>query len=163
MTAEVVVLSRAPEQTAAVGEALGRLARPGELIALSGALGAGKTQLAKGIARGLGVAEDEPVVSPTFVLLREYTGRLPLFHADAYRLTAAAELDALGLDELRRERGGVVIVEWADRFAEALAAATLSVALAHVDANSRELRISVRDDARRPLLAAALGEFLRPA
>ena len=103
------------EATVAAGEALGKQLRAGEVIALIGGLGAGKTHFSKGIARGLGYAGGE-VTSPTFSLVQEYRGgRLPVFHFDFYRMESAAEVLALGWDEYV-EAGGVCLVEWADRF-----------------------------------------------
>ena len=95
-----------------IGHRLGRLAAPGTWLALTGPLGAGKTVLAKGVARGLGVKS--VVNSPTFVIVNEHAGRLPLFHADAYRLTDADEARAAGVFD-ERQSGGVTVVEWADR------------------------------------------------
>jgi tRNA threonylcarbamoyladenosine biosynthesis protein TsaE len=104
--------SDAPAETLGLGEALGRAAEPGTVLALVGPLGAGKTQLAKGVARGLGV--HSVVNSPTFVLMNEHDGRLHLFHVDAYRLGDPEEARAAGLlDE--RQASGVTVVEWADR------------------------------------------------
>jgi tRNA threonylcarbamoyladenosine biosynthesis protein TsaE len=101
-----------PSETRALGARLGTAAGPGTLIALVGPLGAGKTQLAKGVAQGLGVST--VVNSPTFVLMNEHPGRLRLFHVDAYRLDDPEEALAAGLlDE--RELAGVTVVEWADR------------------------------------------------
>jgi tRNA threonylcarbamoyladenosine biosynthesis protein TsaE len=99
-------------ETRRLGVALGSRARPGTMIALVGPLGAGKTQLAKGVAEGLGVTS--VVNSPTFILMNEHVGRLRLFHVDAYRLDDPAEALAAGLLD---ERGaeGVTVVEWADR------------------------------------------------
>lgn len=111
---ESVVLADAVA-TVAAGEALGKELRGGEVIALSGGLGAGKTHFSKGIARGLGFAGGE-VTSPTFSLVQEYRGgRLPVFHFDFYRMESADEALALGWDEYV-EAGGVCVVEWADRF-----------------------------------------------
>lgn len=98
--------------TRAIGRAIGKAAEPGTFLALVGELGAGKTQLAKGVAEGLGVRG--VVNSPTFVLMNEHVGRLRLFHADAYRLGDPEEAIAAGLIE-ERELGGVTIVEWSDR------------------------------------------------
>ena len=98
--------------TRAIGRALGRAAAPGTVLALSGELGAGKTQLAKGVASGLGV--EGVVNSPTFVLMNEHVGRLRLFHVDAYRLGDPEEALAAGLLD-DRAAGGVVVIEWADR------------------------------------------------
>jgi len=106
------VLSDGPESTRAFGRALGNAASPGTVLALSGELGAGKTQLAKGVASGLGV--ESVVNSPTFVLMNEHIGRLRLFHVDAYRLGDPEEAAAAGLLD-DRAAGGVVVIEWADR------------------------------------------------
>ena len=108
-------------------EALGReaaaFAKAGAIIALVGGLGAGKTHWTKGFVAGIGSAAD--VTSPTFGLLHEYSGgRLPVFHLDFYRLESAAELIALGWDELL-EQGGVIVAEWADKFPELLPPETL--------------------------------------
>lgn len=97
---------------------------PGDVIGLVGPLGAGKTQLVKGIAAGLGVTEERRVSSPTFVLVNEYDGRLHLWHVDVYRLADVRELDAIGFDEMVAS-GGVVVVEWADRAAALLPTATI--------------------------------------
>jgi tRNA threonylcarbamoyladenosine biosynthesis protein TsaE len=106
------LVSTAPEQTRAFGRALGSAAVPGSLVALRGPLGAGKTQLAKGIAEGLGVPT--VVNSPTFVLMNEHVGRLRLYHVDAYRLSDPEEALAAGLLD-DRELEGVTVIEWADR------------------------------------------------
>ena len=135
--------SRSPEQTRRFGREVGRLLRAGDLVALSGPLGAGKTQLVKGIAVGLAVPEDEPVLSPTFVLVREYAGRLRLYHLDAYRLSGAEDLLALGLEELLEEPETAVVIEWADRVAQALPAGAWWIELSHAGAQERELTIRV--------------------
>jgi len=104
--------SDSPERTRALGRAIGQRAGAGTVLALVGPLGAGKTQLAKGVADGLGVVS--VVNSPTFVLMNEHLGRLRLYHVDAYRLGDAEEASAAGLlDE--REVDGVTVIEWADR------------------------------------------------
>lgn len=109
--------SHAPQETRAVGRALGAAALPGTLLALVGPLGAGKTELAKGVAEGLGVTS--VVNSPTFVLMNEHAGRLRLFHVDAYRLNDPEEAFAAGvLDD--RAAAGVTVVEWADRLGAAM-------------------------------------------
>lgn len=105
-------LSTGPKETREIGRRIGAAADPGTLLALIGPLGAGKTQLTKGIAEGLGVAG--VVNSPTFVLMNEHVGRLRLFHVDAYRLDDPEDASAAGLlDE--RQADGVTVVEWADR------------------------------------------------
>jgi len=152
------LLSRSPQQTRDLGRALGETFCGGEVVELCGPLGAGKTQLAKGLALGLGVPNDEPVVSPSFVLVREYLGRLTFYHCDAYRLQTADELLMLGLEEMLGERNCVVALEWADRFPGALGADTIRVDLEHEGDSSRRVRISVPGEARAAELARRLGE-----
>ena len=116
-TAPLVIETHAPEETRALGEALGRLAEPGSVILLSGDLGAGKTVFAQGVGRGLGAPGI--VNSPTFVLCNEHLGgRLPLQHADLYRLTQSAEVTELALDEVAAD--GVLLVEWPERAPDVL-------------------------------------------
>jgi tRNA threonylcarbamoyladenosine biosynthesis protein TsaE len=121
-----VARTRAEPVTERLGEALGRLARPGDVVLLSGDLGAGKTHLTKGIARGLGVTEE--ITSPTFNLVLVHEGRMPLYHVDLYRLDRADQLEEIGyFDAL--EGGGIAVVEWGDRFAEARPAEFVDVSL----------------------------------
>jgi len=110
-------ISRSPEDTFRLGESWGEEAQPGWIVGLSGGLGAGKTQLVKGIAHGLGVRER--ISSPTFALVNEYTtGRLPLFHLDLYRLDDPAQVAGAGLEPYLRETVGVTVVEWIERWLE---------------------------------------------
>ena len=138
---EAVWTSTSPDQTAFLGTLIGRIAPGGLAIALAGPLGAGKTQLVKGIADGNDPARSAPVTSPTFTLIHEYPGRLILFHVDAYRLGGPKELEALGFSELIRE-DSVVVVEWADRVASSMPADTLWIRLRVTGASTRELRIA---------------------
>ncbi|MCB9681557.1 MAG: tRNA (adenosine(37)-N6)-threonylcarbamoyltransferase complex ATPase subunit type 1 TsaE [Alphaproteobacteria bacterium] len=118
-----------PDATHALGAALGRAAFPGAVLALQGDLGAGKTLLTQGLAAALGVSG--PVQSPTFLLLAEHdSGRLPLFHADLYRLDDPADLVQTGLDDVIGVIG-VTVVEWADKHPEALPDERLELTLAH--------------------------------
>ncbi|MFM7225559.1 MAG: tRNA (adenosine(37)-N6)-threonylcarbamoyltransferase complex ATPase subunit type 1 TsaE [Actinomycetota bacterium] len=112
-------------ETDALGVRIGALLAPGDLVVLAGDLGAGKTAIAKGIARGLGV--DEPVTSPTFAIVQEYAGRVPVAHADVYRLGTLGELADLAFDELLDDH--VVLVEWGDIVAGALPADRLEIRL----------------------------------
>lgn len=111
------VVTHDAASTRALAAALAVAARPGDMISLVGELGAGKTQFAKGFGAALGIADT--IVSPSFVLMAEYRGRLPLFHVDLYRLAGAAEALAGGLID-DRQAEGVTLVEWAERLAEAL-------------------------------------------
>ena len=146
------VSTTSAEQTVALGEALGRVADAGDLICLWGELGAGKTQLAKGIARGLGV--DATVNSPTFVLMAEYAGRLPLFHVDLYRLTDARDALAGGVVDERQE-GGVTVVEWPERMASVLPSARLDVRIEGTGDEERSIELSADDPRYEQLVEAA--------
>jgi tRNA threonylcarbamoyladenosine biosynthesis protein TsaE len=109
------LISRSPEETLALGQEWGRMAQRGWVIGLSGDLGAGKTQLVKGIACGLGTSVR--VHSPTFVLLNEYDGgRLPLFHLDLYRLNNPEDVIGAGLEEYLINPDGITVVEWIERW-----------------------------------------------
>lgn len=105
-------VTRDVEATRDVGAAVAGLLRGGDVVVLAGDLGAGKTALAQGIGRGLGV--EEPVLSPTFVIVREYEGRVPLAHVDVYRLDHFQELHELGFEEIL-DADRVTVVEWGDR------------------------------------------------
>jgi len=130
------VLARSPAETARLGAELGAAAQPGDCFALVGELGAGKTTFVQGLARGLGVAG--PVSSPSFLIVQEHRGRLPLFHVDAYRLGSSEELDEIGFDEYLAA-GGVVAVEWADRVQARLPTNALWITFQLKDARQREL------------------------
>ena len=145
----------APRETRAIGHALGSHAHAGALVALIGPLGAGKTELAKGVAEGLGVTS--VVNSPTFVLMNEHAGRLRLYHIDAYRLDDPEEALAAGLFD-DRQAAGVAVVEWADRLADRLPAERLELTLVPEPDGSDHRRISWRaiGAAHRRLAAEAL-------
>ena len=119
------VISHSPAETSALGEEWGRVAPSGLVIGLSGDLGAGKTQLVKGLARGLGVTAR--VQSPTFALVNEYAGgRLPLFHLDLYRLETRGQIIGAGLEEFFDQPAGVAVVEWIDRWVGPVQSSTLN-------------------------------------
>lgn len=108
-------ISRSPEETRVAGERFGTTLRGGEVLLLSGQLGAGKTLFVKGVAASLGVAEDD-VTSPSFTLVNQYEGRLKLYHIDLYRLNEGAQAaHAVDLDELLMDESAIVIIEWAER------------------------------------------------
>lgn len=151
-------VTKSPQETFALGQALGQVLRGGDFLALTGPLGAGKTHLVKGIAAGLGVLDDEPVVSPTFVLIREYRGRLKLYHIDAYRLHGPAELLSLGLDEIIAEPDAVTALEWADRVTGAIPAGACWIELEHLGRRVR--RVCVRWD--EPQRRAEFEKHARP-
>jgi tRNA threonylcarbamoyladenosine biosynthesis protein TsaE len=131
----VTITTHRAEDTQAAGARLAESLVPGDVVALTGELGAGKTCFTQGLARGLGVTGR--AVSPTFVLVNEYRGRLPVHHVDAYRTTSLTELLDLGLEELF-SGDGVTIVEWADKLLPLLPARTIHV---HIDGVGDEPRV----------------------
>jgi tRNA threonylcarbamoyladenosine biosynthesis protein TsaE len=143
--------SASAAETVELGERLGAVARAGDLVCLWGELGAGKTQLAKGIARGLGVVDT--VNSPTFVLMAEYAGRLPLFHVDLYRLADASDALAGGVVDDRQE-DGLTVVEWPDRLGPVLPAARLDVEIDGTGDEPRAIEVVARDPRYRPYVEA---------
>ena len=128
MTTETKLL-RSEQEVEAYGIRLGREARPGQVIALTGDLGAGKTTLTKAIARGLGISET--VTSPTFTIVKEYrSGRLPLFHFDVYRIGDVEEMYELGYEEYFFG-DGVCVIEWADLIEELIPEDALRISIAY--------------------------------
>ncbi len=138
------ITSHSLAETMQIGQKIGAALKGGEVIALIGPLGSGKTHLVKGIAAGLGAADSRRVTSPTFILINEYTGpkmRLDVYHVDAYRLESVAEFEMLGFDDLCRP-DSVVLIEWADRVQSALQDVdTMQIELAHIDQNNRRIRL----------------------
>ena len=120
-------LSHSPEETEQLGEQLGRTLRPGSVVAYRGDLGMGKTAFTRGLARGLGCTCR--VTSPTFTIVNEYSGVLPLFHFDMYRLDSSDELFDIGWEDYL-SRGGVCAVEWSERVEDALPEDALWVSFA---------------------------------
>ncbi len=112
----IEIVSGSREETVALGEAVGRMARHHLIIALNGDLGSGKTVFVKGLAKGLAVPDSYAITSPSYTLINEYPGRLTLFHADLYRLAGSIDIESTGLFEIM-EMNGVVAIEWADRLA----------------------------------------------
>ena len=111
-------ITNSPEETEAVGAALGKILQPGTILAYRGDLGAGKTAFTRGLARGLGYCE--PVTSPTYTIVNEYLGgRLPLFHFDMYRLASSDDLWDIGWEDYL-ERGGICAVEWSENVDDAM-------------------------------------------
>ena len=130
--------THAPEETQAVGEQIGEALKPGDVVALVGDLGAGKTCLAQGIARGIGIAAHEVVNSPSYTLVNEYSGKIPIFHIDLYRLKHQNEIVDLGLEEYL-EGDGICIVEWANRIPELLPKRHIHITIAWVDESIRTI------------------------
>ena len=144
-TATIELVSNGAESTRGIGASLGRVARPGDLILLHGDLGAGKTTLAQGIARGLGVTDY--VQSPTFTLVAEHEGRTALgqpvllYHLDLYRLAGDDELDSFGFEDYLSPVDGVSVVEWPERAAKRIPSEYLLVRLENLGVDQRRLLI----------------------
>lgn len=134
------LVSSSPQETARLGAILGRLLTAGCVVCLIGELGTGKTCLAQGIAAGLEVPQDVYVTSPSFAVVNEYPGRLVLFHVDLYRLEDPAELDGIGFEDILCG-DGVVVIEWADKFVEALPKERLEIRLAFLDDEHRAVTL----------------------
>lgn len=127
MNGQERAVTRSTDETLELARAVGELLRPGDVISLVGELGAGKTVFARGVARALGVTD--LVVSPTFTIVREYEGRVPLVHVDVYRIDAVQELHDLGFEEVVRD-DAVTLVEWGDKIEGLLPGDRLDIRLA---------------------------------
>ena len=134
------ITSSSVEQTIELGRLIGGNLKEGDVVALIGQLGSGKTYLTKGIAEGLGVTDKRAVKSPSFVLINEYHGRVPVYHIDAYRLQDSADMFSLGCDEIFWGNG-VSIIEWADRIASCLPAEYLKITISIISPSARHIKI----------------------
>ncbi|MFA5034763.1 MAG: tRNA (adenosine(37)-N6)-threonylcarbamoyltransferase complex ATPase subunit type 1 TsaE [Candidatus Margulisiibacteriota bacterium] len=131
--------TKSAAETVELGRQIGAFLLPNEVVALTGTLGAGKTTLIQGIAAGLGVKDY--VTSPTFIIINEYQGRLPLYHFDLYRLEDLGSIEELGVEEYF-QRGGVCLIEWAERMTELLPAKRETIEIKLIDENEREICVS---------------------
>ena len=136
--------TESPEETQSLAEQLGRLLQPGDVVALVGELGSGKTLFSQGLARGLGVPKNFYITSPTFVIINEYPGRVPFYHLDLYRVSKA-EFSELGLEEIIFAQGAVAI-EWAERLGENLPVERLEVRLTFLGEVERNITFSAFGD-----------------
>lgn len=139
MTESQTLILPHPEATQRLGTLIGRLAQKGDVLLLHGDLGAGKTTLTQGIARGLDI--DDRITSPTFSLLHEYEGRLPLFHFDLYRLDAS-DFSQLGFEEIWEDGQGVVVIEWPERLGP------------HAPTDHLDITLTLQEDGRLATLTA---------
>lgn len=150
-SAALDVISHSVEQTRRLAARLAELLQPGDVVLLGGNLGAGKTVFAQGVAAGLGITE--PVTSPTFTLIHEYEGRLPLYHVDLYRIGGDAEAGDLGLEEYLYGNG-VTLIEWAERASGLVPREHLLVTLRPVSDTKRALRFEPSGECYRQVVAA---------
>lgn len=138
----LTIISPTPQETERIGSLVGTLLITGDVIALTGELGAGKTTLVRGLAQGMGVSGEE-VASPSFTLVNEYDGPLPLFHIDLYRLGNIQELHEIGYEEYISE-AGVTVIEWADRVRDAIPHESLWITLRYQSSEQREIEMHPR-------------------
>jgi len=135
------ITSKSPEQTIELGRKIGLQLRGGEIVAVCGLLGSGKTHLIKGIVEGAGAKDSKDVTSPTFVIVKEYVGRLDIYHIDAYRLDSIGEFEMLGFDDFCYPQS-VALIEWADKIESALKSIDyVRVELFHAGETTRKIRI----------------------
>ena len=137
-------ITRGPTQTVNLGRALGKCLTKGDVVALYGELGSGKTTFVKGVAGGLGAERAEGVRSPTFVLLNLYKGRLPIYHIDLYRVQSLERLQDIGYEEYACG-DGVTVIEWAEKAERLLPEGAVRVWLKSLSKRSREIRVHIPD------------------
>lgn len=135
------LISNSVEETIKIGEKLAKRIKKGSCVALVGDLGSGKTVLTKGIAKGLGVKNPRYVNSPTFVIIKEYKGRLPLYHFDLYRLNRSSVIDTENFEEYFYD-DGVTVIEWADKIRKLLPKKFIEIRLKVIGENKRRIEIS---------------------
>jgi tRNA threonylcarbamoyladenosine biosynthesis protein TsaE len=141
------VVTHSAEETIELGRALARELEPPKIVLLRGDLGAGKTTLVKGIAKGFEAAEEEDVTSPTFTLVHEYRGpRVNVYHVDLYRVDTLRQLETLGLDDLLHEKA-VLLIEWGEKFARFADERDVEIGLERLGENERRVRIVRRESA----------------
>jgi tRNA threonylcarbamoyladenosine biosynthesis protein TsaE len=133
------------EETIAFGRTLVEMLTPPKLVLLRGDLGAGKTTLVKGIAAAFEAAEEEDVTSPTFTLVHEYRGpRANLYHIDLYRIDTPRELETLGLDDLRADGSGILLIEWGEKFPRLVRERDVEISLERESENGRKIRVETK-------------------
>ena len=150
------LISESPSHTQRIGVRIGELARAGDIVLLVGGLGTGKTCLAQGIAWGLGV--EEYAVSPSFVFIREYQGRLPLYHIDLYRIEGIEEVEGLGLEDYLHGKG-VSVVEWAERGMSLVPREHILINMRYISYNKRSLSLMPRGERYMEMLRAIGGDW----
>jgi tRNA threonylcarbamoyladenosine biosynthesis protein TsaE len=137
---KIEIISVSAQQTWEIARFIGGKLRKGDILALSGELGSGKTCFTGGLARGLGVDEKYQITSPTFTLINEYPGRCKLYHFDVYRLNGYSEFEDLGYEEYFCGKG-VVVIEWAEKIVQILPADTFFISFEYIDENRRKIII----------------------
>ncbi len=140
MSGKVVFQTKSASETIRVGKRIGGLLQPGDVVALVGELGAGKTQFIKGLATGAGVGNPTYVSSPSFTLINEYPGKVPFHHIDLFRLESQKEAEGLGLEDYF-QGGGITAIEWADKIPSLLPEEILSIYIVYTGKNTRSIEM----------------------
>lgn len=138
---KVDLISKSFDDTIHLGAVIGGHLGKGDIIALTGELGSGKTCITRGIAQGMGVSERYCVTSPTFTLINEYPGRIPLYHLDVYRLSGSGDLEDLGYEEYFFG-GGVTVIEWAEKIDDVIPSDAIFIYMTFLDENKRAISIA---------------------
>ena len=136
--AKIEIISASAQKTWEMARSVGERLKPGDVLALSGELGSGKTCFTGGLARGLGVDDKYQITSPTFTLINEYPARCKLYHFDVYRLNNYSEFEDLGYEEYF-SNGGIVVIEWAEKIAQILPPETIFIQFEYIDENQRKI------------------------
>jgi tRNA threonylcarbamoyladenosine biosynthesis protein TsaE len=137
----IVIQTRSASETVQIGKTIGKCLLSGDVVALVGELGAGKTQFIKGLASGVGIEDPTHISSPSFTLIHEYSGKIPFYHIDLFRLGREQEAEELGLEDYFQGRG-ITAIEWADKIPSLLPEELLFVSIAYVDKNIRSLEVA---------------------
>lgn len=153
----VVLQSRSPSETIRIGKIIGTHLLPGDVVALVGELGTGKTRLIKGLAEGIGIGKSVYIASPSFTLINEYSGRVSFYHIDLYRLKTEKEAEELGLEEYFQGRG-ITAIEWADRIPSLLPKERLWINICYTGKHTRSIEI-LGEGKRFEDLGKELSEF----
>ncbi len=148
---KVVFNSKSPSETIRIGKTIGSSLQAGDVVALMGELGAGKTQFIKGLAQGVGVGKSVYVSSPSFTLINEYKGEIPFYHIDLYRLEEEKEAEELGLEEYFHGEG-ITAIEWADRIPSLLPGELLRVQIHYIGKQTRSIALVAKGKRYEELL-----------
>jgi len=138
---KVDLISKNADDTMHLGAFMGEHLGPGDIIGMTGDLGSGKTCLTRGIARGMGVSDTYGITSPTFTLINEYPGRIPLYHLDVYRLSGSEDLEDLGYEEYFFGRG-VTVIEWAEKIDDVIPSDAIFIDITFLDETRRAISVS---------------------
>ena len=158
----MVLQTKSTSETIRIGKSIGSLLQPGDVVALVGELGAGKTQFIKGLATGVGVGKPTYISSPSFTLINEYPGKVPFYHIDLFRLRSEKEAEELGLEEYFRGEG-ITAIEWADKIPSLLPKEVLWIHIHYTGKDTRSLEIAGRGKRYEDLMEKVKISNLKPS